>query len=129
MNISLFRVLAVIAGVIAFVITLLLMKPMLSVLHSSFPATNAPDSTNWRTAVTVTNAAIFFILYALFGALFGYLRPESKWKRSLWLAISSILLAVIILVFAGIEYPTTLIVGVVSGVAGGSLGAQSRQMY
>jgi uncharacterized membrane protein len=35
---------AVIAGVIAFVITLILMKPMMGMLHSSFPVTTAPDS-------------------------------------------------------------------------------------
>lgn len=124
MNISLFRVTAVIAGVIAFVITLILMKPMMGVLHSSFPATTAPDSADWRAAVTLTNAAVFFILYALLGIVFGYIRPEGKWKWGLWFGISSVFLAVIMLILVGIEYPATLILGVLASIVGGCLGAQ-----
>lgn len=124
MNISLFRVIAVIAGAIAFVLTFFLMKPILGLLHSSFPATTTPESVDWRTAVTVSNALVFFILYALLGVVFGYTRPENKWKWGLWLAIPAVLFAVMMLVFVGIEYPTTLMVGVLASIIGGGLGTQ-----
>ncbi len=124
MNISLFRVVAVIVGAIAFIATIFLTKPMLGVLHSAFPADTAPESAGWRTAVTVMSAVIFFILYILLGIVFGYARPEDKWRWGLWLAISPVLLAVLMLIFVGIEYPITLIVGVLAAIIGGSLGAQ-----
>lgn len=124
MSISLFRLTAFIAGAIVCVIAFFLTKPTLDVLHSFFSAATAPESAGWRTAVTVAGAIIYFTLYALAGIVFGYARPESEWKWGLWLAIFPVLLAVVMLLFAGIEYPSTLILGVVAVIVGGSLGAQ-----
>lgn len=120
----LFRGTAFIVGAIVCLIVFVLMKPILDVLHSFFSAATAPESTGWRTAVTVAGAIILFAIYALTGLIFGYARPEREWKWGLWLAIFPVLLAVVMLLFAGIEYPTTLIVGVLAVFAGGCLGAQ-----
>lgn len=60
MSISLFRLTAFIAGAIVCVIAFFLTKPMLDVLHSFFSAATAPESTGWRTTVTVAGAIIYF---------------------------------------------------------------------
>lgn len=122
---SMFRILALIVGAVAFtVITFIFIQPILGVLRSIFPVTASQESIGWRAVITITSAIIYFTLYALAGIFFGYVRPEMKWKWGLWLAIFPVLSGVVMLLFMGIKYPATLIFGVSAVIAGGSLGAQ-----